>query len=199
MKGFNYKKAVQSLAFLANRLGGDSGLNKMKAIKLIWLSDRLHLNRYGRTISGDVYFALPFGPVPSTTRDLMEGYANLSEIEKSYSELYISSIDKHHYKAIEAGDNCVFSLSEIQVLQTILENYGSWDHFKLSEFSHKFPEWRKYEAALKGPGPSRYEISLETFFEQVENDQSGLFSESEEYKELSKEIFRDNEKLAQLL
>jgi len=48
MVGFNHKKAVQTLAYFAQKEGGV--INKMKAFKLIWLSDRLHLRKYGRPI-----------------------------------------------------------------------------------------------------------------------------------------------------
>jgi uncharacterized phage-associated protein len=53
MLGFNYKKAIQTLAYFAQKEGGV--INKMKVFKLIWLSDRLHLRKYGRPILNDVH------------------------------------------------------------------------------------------------------------------------------------------------
>jgi len=66
MKGFNYRKAIQTLVFFAEKENGT--INKMKAYKLIWLSDRWHLRNYGRSILNDTYFALKFGAIPSNTR-----------------------------------------------------------------------------------------------------------------------------------
>ena len=80
MVGFNYKKAVYTLAYFALKEGG--AINKMKAFKLIWLSDRLHLRKYGRPILNDVYFALPMGPIPSNTKDIADNSDFLAETEK---------------------------------------------------------------------------------------------------------------------
>ena len=59
----SYKKATQALNFFA--LKKDGKINKMKAIKLIYLADRLHLRKYGRPIVGDIYWAMKLGPVGS--------------------------------------------------------------------------------------------------------------------------------------
>ena len=96
MRGFNYKKSAQALNYLANKNGGT--LNKMKAIKLIWLADRLNLRKYGRSITGDDYYALPNGPVPSATRDILESSDFLDDIASVYASEYITEIDKYNFK-----------------------------------------------------------------------------------------------------
>ena len=63
-----YKKATQALNFLAKKKGGK--INRMKALKLIYFADRLHLRTYGRPIIGDDYWAMQFGPVPSCTNNI---------------------------------------------------------------------------------------------------------------------------------
>ncbi len=50
------KKPVQTINYLV-RLA-NAPVDKMKIIKLIWLADRLHLRKYGRTIVGDTYYAM---------------------------------------------------------------------------------------------------------------------------------------------
>ena len=40
MNEFNHRKAVQALNFFSLKNGGK--IEKMKAIKLLWLSDRVH-------------------------------------------------------------------------------------------------------------------------------------------------------------
>ena len=44
----------------------------MKAIKLIYLADRLHLRKYGRPIIGDMYWAMKLGPVGSLAKRVAE-------------------------------------------------------------------------------------------------------------------------------
>ena len=105
MRGFNYKKAIQALNYFALKNGGS--LNKMKAIKLIWLSDRYHIRKSGRTITGDVYFALPYGPVASCTRDILENNT-LSQEELEYKKSYIEVINKYNYKSVGEFNSKIF-------------------------------------------------------------------------------------------
>lgn len=186
MQGFKLSKAVQALNYFAVKSKGN--LNKMKALKLIWLSDRYHLRRYGRTITGDVYFALPFGPVASTTRDILEGSSSLSDGELSYSNDYIESTSKYNYKSKGELDAKVFSKTDIEVLDLIFSKYQELDQFQLSDLSHSFPEWKKYQSAIEQGIASRFEIDWNDFFANVD-DGKGLFLDDEEFLAISKEMF----------
>lgn len=171
----------------------------MKAIKLIWLADRLHLRTYGRTITGDVYFALPYGPVPSTTRDILElNSFSLSEDELSYSNEFIVITDKFNYKTNKNSDTKVFSQTDLNAIQTIWENYGACDQFKLSELSHQFPEWQKYESALNQKVASRFEMDYLDFFENIQ-DGSDLFIDDPSSIQLSKDIYLESQKISSIL
>lgn len=60
---------------------------------------------------------------------------------------------------------------------------------ELSEFSHQFPEWKQYEESLKNPKKKNgYKIDLDLFFENKE-EASGLFKDSPELLELTKEVY----------
>lgn len=186
MKGFKYKKAIQALNHFATREG--SRMNKMKALKLIWLSDRYHLRRYGRTITGDIYFALPFGPVASTTRDILEENTSLSDLELQYSNSFIEINDKYNYSSKSALEEKVFSKTDLEVLDIIYDTYNPLTQFELSELSHKFPEWEKYKSLLDKGIASRYGIDANDFFDNID-DGKGLFIDEEEFISVSKEIF----------
>ncbi|MCC6691552.1 MAG: SocA family protein [Bacteroidia bacterium] len=192
MRGFNYKKATQALNYLALKNGGS--LNKMKAIKLIWLADRFHLRKYGRTITGDVYFALPFGPIPSTTRDILEQNTILSDVELSYSQDFLAIDDRYNFSATKETATKVFSQTDLEVINEVVKNYNQLDEFILSELSHKSPEWKKYESAFQKGIASRFEINPIDFFLNFD-DGKGLFLDSEEHIEISKKIFMENTKI----
>lgn len=190
-RGFNYKKSVQALNYLAQNFGGS--LNKMKALKLIWLADRLHVRRYGRSITGDVYFAMPFGPVPSTTRDLVESYQSLNELESEYREQFISTsnTDKYNFSSIGVLNLKVFSKTDLNIIDEIIEKFGQLKEFELSNFSHIFPEWIRYESELKAKNSSRFEIDYKDFFVNVE-EETNTFMDTEENLEITKELMLEN-------
>lgn len=190
MRGFNYKKAVQALNYLARKQ--DGSINKMKAIKLVWLADRLHLRNYGRTITNDIYFALKNGTVPSTTLNLIEcNDTFLDEQEAAYSKKYITKNNPHCYSSIEEPYLKVFSKTDIETIDLIYLTYGHLDPFELSEHSHLFPEWKKFEAALKS-GASRFPIDIEDFFLNVE-DGTGLFVDIDTNLEIVKDMYNESQ------
>ena len=63
-------KIVELLLYLAhNRPGAD----KYQAVKFFYLADRLHLQKYGRPITNEDYFAFWYGPVASNALNLIQG------------------------------------------------------------------------------------------------------------------------------
>jgi len=191
---FNHKKAVQCLNYFAGRNGGI--INKMKAIKLVWLSDRAHIRRYGRPIIMDQYFALPYGPIPSNTTDLAEVNVFSSEDEVNYRNQYINVIDKFTFQSINKVDEKVFSQTDLSVLENVYSEFGILSEFELSEISHIYPEWKKHEAGLTNKTASRFQMNYLDFFEDPASGNSPIFNESAEVKDLAKDIYSENMALA---
>ena len=68
------KKIIQALAYMAYKEPNHI-MDNIKAYKLLWLADRYHVRRTGRLVTGDAYYAMPKGPVPSDAKNLLEGQA----------------------------------------------------------------------------------------------------------------------------
>ena len=197
MRGFNYKKSTQALNFFCQKEGGT--INKMKAIKLIWLADRFHLRNHGRVITGDTYFALPNGPVPSGTRDILEQNSFfLGEDELQYSSSIISMAGQYDYQCKSNVDENIFSKTDLQALDIVYQKYGHLDHFALRDLSHEFPEWKKHESAFNRKVSTRESINIIDFFDDAPNNVDYLKTEPDT-KEISKEIFLENAEIANFL
>lgn len=158
----SYKKATQALNFLARKKSGN--INKMKAIKLIYLADRLHLRKYGRPIVGDMYWAMKLGPVGSLTKNVAE----LSGIPKdifSYAKKYIKPSDekKHHFSSLRPVDLDVFSKTDIGCLEAVYNKFSDKDQFELKDITHKYLEWSKHEKELNA-GKKRVRMNYDDFF-----------------------------------
>ena len=194
MKGYNYRKAIQVLNFFAIKEGGT--INKMKAIKLIWLSDRAHLRKYGRPILNDNYYAMKFGPVPSFTKDLCEcDNAFLDDSEKNERNSYIKP---HHsnmnYDSVADLNTKLFSQSDLEILEAVYSHFGMHDPFYLANtLSHQFPEWKKHEETINTNGRSRVEMDYEDFFENSDLiDDDFFLKEGDELLEITKSIFKES-------
>ena len=59
---FDPPKAIQTILYIASKLGPDADLYKV--LKTAYFADKRHLERYGRFIFGDMYRRIEYGPVP---------------------------------------------------------------------------------------------------------------------------------------
>ncbi|MBS4059651.1 MAG: SocA family protein [Bacteroidetes bacterium] len=171
-------KIINSILFFAFR-GDDNTLDRLKLMKLLWLSDRIHLNKYGRLITRDKYSALPHGPVPSNTIDI----SRVSIVD-------FFTVNGFKIKALKDFDKEYFSNSDIKVFEYVWNKFGSMDSIKLRDLSHEFPEWKRYEKELLNESmPNSYEMVITDFFEDVS---AGIFNDFITAEEVQNSISRYN-------
>lgn len=181
------RKIIQALTYLAGK-EDDKVMDNMKAYKLLWLADRYHLRQTGRTITGDVYYAMPHGIVPSDAKCVLENAKTKMRNPKGYKERFIANKGNHEFMALADPDLKVFSDSDQEALDKVYDMYGGMDALELSELSHRFPEWTFYSELLNDKEQKNsYRIDLDHFFEDgPEND---FFCESRELLDLTKELY----------
>jgi len=152
------EKILNSIIFFASK-STRGKINRLKLMKILWLADRIHLNKYGRLILRDNYNALPHGPVPSTTMD-----ATKLPIDNYFDVQGFNIIAKSEFVSN------FFSKSDIEVMEHVWEQYGEMDQFQLKDFSHNFPEWLRYEKELNDTSlPNSYPIIIDDFFNAPKN------------------------------
>lgn len=193
MQGFNYRKAVQCLNYLAEKGGGH--INKMKAIKLLWLADRLHLRLYGRPILDDQYVAMKFGPVQSGVKDLAEGRIDfLASEESSYRNEFLT-LEGHDLLSKKTPDLGVFSDTDHEVIDTIFQNFGTLNQFDLAKLSHRYPEWKKFQEELENGEGSRFPMELSDFFRDPHDGKLDFFAMDTEQLELTRSLFEEHQSI----
>jgi uncharacterized phage-associated protein len=167
---FNHEKSTQALNFFAVKEGKQ--INKMKALKLVFLADRYHLRKYGRLITNDDYVAMKHGPVPSTTKDIAESNDYLDDVIRQYSELFIEPINNLVLTSKSAPDNSIFSETDIEALEFIWKNFGKYDQFQLRDITHTYPEWIKHKKIAESGSCAEMNVLdfLQDPTEKVDND-----------------------------
>ncbi len=158
---YNPKKAAQTIAFFAMQGGGQ--LNVMKAVKLVYLSDRESVARRGHPIQDEPRYSLPHGPINSTTLDYLNGaYRD----DGGWSN-YLTDRDNHFVGltddklSAEALD--MLSEAELGILADVWKQFGHMDRFDLSDWTHdpeNVPEWRN-------PNGSSIRITLEQMMQSL--------------------------------
>ena len=160
---FDFKKSVQVANFLIRKCGNEESV--LKIMKLVFFADKAHLLKHGRTITGDDYFAMPHGPVASSTYDTLKGEAFGEDAE--YFQEFIE-VDGKHLKSISHVDEDEFSDSDIEILEEIFEKYGSYSAWELREMTHDEPEWK--DNWEKRGQAQRIKIPLKDFFHGLSED-----------------------------
>jgi len=188
----SYKKATQALNLLARKKNGK--INKMKAIKLIFLADRLHLRKYGRPIVGDVYWAMKLGPVGSLTKNVAELSDIIPEDILIYIKKFIKPTDerKQTFISLKKEDLSIFSKTDLKCINTIYNKFSDRDQFELAEITHNYSEWIKHKKELD-KGKKRVKMDYNDFFTDTQKGDN-LFSQSKLDLEMAKESFVELEK-----
>ena len=156
-------------------------LTKGKVNKLVFLADKLHLVRYARPITGDWYAAMPHGPVPSHTDNLLDAFeANVRSPEVDLLSTYVYLDRKFQYpRLISLGQSQIpqqeLSASDISVLQEAVAQYGRKTFLELRALTHEMPA---YERAWEARTGNRGEIRFEDLFEEDENAIAGVMDEA---------------------
>jgi len=184
-------KLIQALNYIAYKQQGKS-VGFKKAYKLLWLIDRYSLRHFARTVSGDQYFAMQLGPVPTDAKHILEGLPTNMAVSDSDLKQYISiNENTHRLKSLKAPEMDVFSVSDIKVMDLILQNYGSMRSNDLSSMSHKFPEWKAYKERLENTEEKNsFPINPSLFFE-VYDDGKGVFNEDPKLLEMAKDMYNE--------
>ncbi|MEK6756465.1 MAG: Panacea domain-containing protein [Bacteroidota bacterium] len=169
---FNHKKAAQALNFLAIKAGGR--ISKLRALKLIFFADRYHLRKYGRPITNDEYFAMPYGPVASSVKDIAEFSEFLGDSEREYASSFIKP-SGHDVVSKGEYDKKIFSNSDLESLEFAWKKFGRVNDFRLAKITHLYPEWKKHESALVEKSVTRVKMRYEDFFEDPTADVEKCF------------------------
>lgn len=189
----SYKKATQALNFFAVKK--DGRINKMKAIKLIFLADKLHLRKYGRPIVGDSYFAMKFGPVGSQSKNVAELSDRLPKEIGIYARKYIKpTLDKNTFMSLGSVDLGIFSKTDIECLNLVYKEFSDKDQFELARITHKYPEWLKHKKILESGKKKSVSMNYNDFFLDANNEK--IFSQDRKVLTLSKELFEEENEIS---
>ena len=143
---FDFEKTLAALAYFAEH--DLPALDTYKVGKLLFLADKYHLVRYARPITGDLYWAMDYGPVPSDTYNILKYFVS-DDLENDNVQLLATTLDldrqyKHPRLQAKGGFNFdVLSKSDLMALQRTITVYGQKTFEELNALTHEMPAYRK--------------------------------------------------------
>lgn len=142
----DFKKTIEALLYICPRLKVSGHYQMMK---ILYWADKYHLAHYGRTISGDTYYKLEDGPVPTKIYD---GIKDRSIIEGNFeTKSFICT-------PVREPDLNYLSESDIEALEFSINKYGQKSYGDLKRLSHD----ASWEAAREF-GPIDFDKFILTF------------------------------------
>jgi uncharacterized phage-associated protein len=180
----NFNVVVETIYYLLSKIGKT---DKLKIVKLIFLADKCHLLRYGRTITNDDYYAMEMGPVGSTVKDVLNPDTDLlSQPERSKISELIEHTGCYDFKAKDGEYKIkMLSKSDEEVIDFIIKEFGSWSTTSLIEFVHKYPEWANHKELFENRRVGRIRIDTKELLSVIPG---GDFSIPAEHIKISEEI-----------
>lgn len=137
----NYQKTLESILYLLSKRDDVNLYNVMKAL---YAADKQHLNKYGRPVTGDVYFKKTYGVLP----DVAYAFFNNDPMVLSSLDLDKSPIvetSKHHYKPTRKPQLKYLSKSDLAALDFGVDEYFDMDFNAVADKNHKEQSWIKAE------------------------------------------------------
>jgi uncharacterized phage-associated protein len=122
----NPRKALEVVLWLTERR---NPIDFYHILKVIYFSDKEHLDTYGRPVVGDVYDAFNHGPVGRTVYNLLKGDGLELQALDAYSpgsndDAPFTVKDRYWVHANRRWNRDLLSESDIQALSRAYETYG---------------------------------------------------------------------------
>ncbi len=137
-KQFDKDVIVSVILYIVDKMGGTVDMHKI--FKTLYFADRLHLAKYGRRITGDVYIAMPYGPVPSKTDDIFKavrGDSYFSEEGEAFKK-YFHFVNKYTVSIDAKPDTDYLSETDMECLDEAIEKCKNLTFAELTRMSHDF-------------------------------------------------------------
>ena len=131
----NKEKYANVILYLCSKLGGEVR-GKKKLAKLLYFVDFDLFEKTEKSMTGDIYKALPMGPFPNSLRDITAAMADegLLKIES------IPENENYHptelYTCLKDPDTSLFSEDEQEILDRVIIKYGHLNGKQLEELTH---------------------------------------------------------------
>jgi len=167
---FNSKKTTQVVCRLLHK--SDGKMNYMKLIKELYIIDRVCLDKWNRSVTGDIYFSMGKGPVLSNVLNKIHSQAIEDEYWDKYvkrSGIYDISLKTDKIRSEE------LSAREKKVIDEIFAQFEDFNQWQIVDWCHdNLSEW-------KDPKGGRAQIFIKDILK-------ALGKTKEEIKEIEEEI-----------
>jgi Protein of unknown function (DUF4065) len=171
---FSPEKALESVLFIASNLK-DPTVHEV--LKMRYFADKIHFSEYGFLSSGDRYVAMHFGPVPSSTYDLLKvargdlnSYTDKRFIALVEGSLKVERDGSNKVSPLRKANLDLLSRADMDAIETAIRVDGNKDFKERTEISHD-SAWKSAWETAKENESRQWPMPLESIAETLENSE----------------------------
>lgn len=138
-KLFKQEIAIQAILYILYKLGGICDIHKCH--KILYFADNEHLSRYGRSITGDAYVRMDFGPVPTCIYDLFKAVRGDSYFASQVDDVRRNSfyfVNSKDIVSVASPQMDYLSDSDVAMLDKYIDQFKDKDFNEISDASHGY-------------------------------------------------------------
>ncbi|MFB9112110.1 Panacea domain-containing protein [Xanthomonas arboricola pv. corylina] len=146
-ESFDVQKAIAAIGYLVEQ----TGESMYPLMKMMYLADKIHLERFGRFIAGDSYVAMARGPVPSHAYNLVKCVrGDIQDKALADGRQYFEYVHgTHELKLKVQPDYDELSGSDVDCLDEVVGIYKRLGKWAVRDLSHD-TAWSKTWERKKG-------------------------------------------------
>ncbi|MEG5137656.1 MULTISPECIES: Panacea domain-containing protein [unclassified Microcoleus] len=162
---FHPEKAIEAAAVFLKLHG--KPMKYLGLLKMLYIADRISLQRIEQPITGDRYVSMNYGPVLSGVYDLIKGNPIDNALPLWSKFITRPEQNEHLVSLLNDPGNADLCEEEEEIIQEVYQAFGDLDPFLVAEWTHDLPEWQDphgsaipiaVEDILKNVGKSDEEI-----------------------------------------
>ncbi|MGK7892940.1 MAG: Panacea domain-containing protein [Xenococcus sp. (in: cyanobacteria)] len=167
---FHAEKAVQAAALLLKlhrNISSQETMNYLGLLKMLYIADRIALERMDQPITGGCYFSMKYGLVIAEVHNLIKGNSTNNALDL-WSK-YISTCSDYNITLIEDPGDEELCEEEEDILREVYAKFGHLDPFTVAEWTHFLPEWQQPK-----PINSRVKIEVDELLKHLHKSQEEI-------------------------
>ncbi len=146
MSRFNEEKTLSAMLYLAGQTGE---IDLYLLMKMLYLADRAHIVKWGRTITGDTYEKMDWGPVPinaytmiNSLRGVSKWHVNLENWlqfreNKAEKEYIVSAVCSPRLRKMSRSDKAI--------LDAVYQDYKDFGFAEINRTVHDDPAYQAFD------------------------------------------------------
>jgi len=130
---FDPDKGLEILLYISNRI---SNKNLYWVLKTPYFADKYHLEKFGRPVSSDVYYAMKDGPVPSGLYDIVKDVRNTRHRHETLKARSAFRVEGNAIVPLRDAHLDFLSKSDLTALDRAINEVGPQSFSELRNNSH---------------------------------------------------------------